>query len=286
MKFLRLFYGMLCLFYLSIATADNFGIAFIHGTNDHRKDAATEYWKKDFINPIVKSLPDPQNYWILACDFTHYMWHEATAGCTANQLLAFIDNKKLTKLTVYTHSNGANVIRFILSNPTYDPRFMKLSKIINQVIAIDPSSGGTPLADESVSGGFGESMSWLLGYDNDAIRQQRVGDMAIYNAEILLGSDGRPALPVPFRYIVGSAVISPSFCNGFFLNAGLSLTKSYLEPCSDGFLNCKSQAAAGTLWFIDTQKTVKAAPLNHNQSRHSCFGLEKIIIRDLAGATA
>ena len=59
---------------------------------------------------------------------------------------------------------------------------------IKQVIAIAPSSGGTFLADEVLSGGiFETSLAWLLGYISDAVKQQRVGDMMIYNEELLFG---------------------------------------------------------------------------------------------------
>lgn len=266
---------------------ENLGIAFIHGTNDHREDADGGYWKREFIDKMASALPNVDNYTIVSCDYRQSMWTEDASGCTANQLLDFINNKHINKLVVYTHSHGANVIRWILSNPTFDPRFEQVSKAVNQVIALAPSSGGTPLADEVIDGSaFAESMAWLIGYRNDSVKQQRVGDMALYNNELLLGSPGRPALPVPFRAVVGSDVTSSpfssaSYCNGYTLNAGLKFTRLYLEDCSDGFLNCRSQSAAGTVWFMDTEKTDDQIPLSHNQSRHNCFGLERILRNDL-----
>lgn len=267
--------------------AKNLGIAFIHGTNDHRQDANTEYWKKPFIETIATALPSAQNYVVISCDFSQYMWHEDAAGCVANQLLDFIKDKQITQLIVYTHSNGGNVIRWILSNPSYDSRYFAVSKTINQVIAIAPSSAGTPLADEIFEGNRIESgLGWLLGYKNDSIKQQRVADMKMFNAEMLLGTSGRPSLPVVFRTIIGTDVIaSPfnknSYCNGYMVSAGLKLTKAYLADCSDGVIECSSQAAAGTVWFYDWQKTDKSFPLNHNQSRHACFNLEHILREDL-----
>ena len=88
-------------------------------------------------------------------------------------------DKKISSLTVYTHSDGANVIRWILSNPTYDSRYLTLKNKINQVIAIAPSSGGTPLADEVLNGGVFETSLGLAIrlYLADAVKQQRVGDM-------------------------------------------------------------------------------------------------------------
>ncbi|KTD20385.1 Uncharacterised protein [Legionella lansingensis] len=266
---------------------ENMGIAFIHGTNDHREDADGGYWKREFINSLANALPNYENHIVLACDFREYMWHEAAAGCVADQLIEFINTKQITKLIIYTHSNGANVIRWILSNPSYDARYAILTKKINQVIAIAPSSGGTPLADEVMEGhSFESAVGWLLGYCNNSVKQQRVADMALFNAEILFGTPGRPSLPVPFRVVIGSDVTaSPvtkaSYCNGYILNAGLKLTQTYLADCSDGFLNCSSQALAGKIWFYDVQKTKDRIPLSHNQSRHNCFDFEQILRNDL-----
>lgn len=289
---IRLFISF-CLIILSVTafslqkSSENYGIAFLHGTNDHRQDAESEYWKNDFTNSVAEVLAKPENKLVLHCNFTHYMWEEAASGCVANQLLQFIDDKKITKLILYTHSNGGNVIRWILSNPTYDPRFLRLTKIIHQVNAIAPSSGGTILADDAVDGSqFEAGLSWLLGYNNNAVKQQRIVDMAIYNDEVLFGTKGRPSLPTSFRAVIGTDVaaspfIPTSYCNGYLLNAGLKVTKGYLEKCADGYLDCSSQIQAGSIWFYDYQKTNDHSTLSHNQSRHSCSGFEQILRNDL-----
>ncbi|MDP3270094.1 MAG: hypothetical protein Q8M40_13730 [Legionella sp.] len=269
------------------ATTKNTGIAFVHGTRDHRVDAYGGYWKVDFIQSVSEGLPNPENHFVVHCDFSRYMWHEDAAICVAEQLIEFIREKNIDSLTIYAHSNGSNIMRWILSNPTYDSRFMMLRHKISQVIAIAPSSKGTILADEVLNGGvFESSMAWLLGYRSDAVKQQRVGDMLIFNEEILLGGKGRPELSIPFRVIVGTDVhaspfASSSYCNGYFQNSGLKITRLYLDQCSDGFLNCTSQTEAGEVWFQDIDKTEDQKPLSHNQSRHSCFGLDKLLISAL-----
>ena len=287
MSLFRTLFSFLLVILSLTAFANNQGIALVHGTNDHRQDADGDYWKREFIDSLRGALNNPENYLVIACDYSHFMWDEEAAGCTANQLIAFIDSKKITDLTVYTHSNGANIIRWILSNPTYDARYLRLSQSIKQVIAIAPSSAGTPLADEAINGSyFSGAVGWLLGYQTDSVKQQRVGDMALYNDHILFGTTGRPSLPVPFRTVIGSDVAaspfsSASYCNGYWFNTGLKVTQAYLEGCSDGFLNCTSQAAAGEIWFFDKQKTTDALALSHNQSRHSCFNLDEILRNDL-----
>ncbi|RUR17207.1 hypothetical protein ELY21_11625 [Legionella sp. km535] len=284
----------LCLFLFSTLiqalpeNTPNPGMALVHGTRDHREDAYGGYWKADFIDSMSKGLAKPENLLVVHCDFSQYMWHEDAANCVADQLLEFINGKNISSMTVYTHSDGANIIRWILSNPTYDGRYLSLKHKINQVIAIAPSSLGTPLADEILGGGvFETSLAWLLGYLSDAVKQQRVGDMLIYNEELLLGGKGRPSLSTPFKVIVGTDVYasplsSASYCNGYLLNSGLKITKLYLDTCADGFLNCTSQLAAGELWFYDRDKTENNAPLSHNQSRHSCFGFDQVLISALS----
>jgi len=268
-------------------TPNNQGLAFVHGTKDHREDAYGGYWKTDFIQKVVAGMKNPDNYYVVHCDFSRYMWHEDAANCVADQLLQFIADKNITSLTIYAHSDGANVMRWILSNPTYDQRYLLLKKKIKEVIAAAPSSGGTQLADEVLNGGVIESsLAWIFGYISEAVKQQRVGDMLIYNDELLLGSKGRPSLSIPFKVIVGTDVFaSPfsggSYCNGFMLNSGLKVTKLYLDDCADGFVNCSSQIQAGEVWFRDIDKTENNVPLSHNQSRHSCFGLDQIIISAL-----
>lgn len=266
----------------------NEGLALIHGTKDHREDAYGTYWKYDFIEAISQALKKPENLFVAHCDFSQYMWHEDAANCLADQLLDFIQEKNIDSITLITHSDGANVVRWILSNPTYDSRYMKLKSKIKQVIALAPSSGGTPLADEVLNGGiFETSMAWLFGYLSDAVRQQRVGDMVIFNEELLLGGIGRPSLSTPFKVVVGTDVhaspfSSSSYCNGYMLNSGLKIAKLFLDECADGFLNCESQVHAGEVWFYDKDKTHDASPLSHNQSRHSCLGLEEILINAIA----
>lgn len=284
----------LCLFLFSTLiqalpeNTPNPGMALVHGTRDHREDAYGGYWKADFIDSMSKGLAKPENLLVVHCDFSQYMWHEDAANCVADQLLEFINKQNISSMTVYTHSDGANIIRWILSNPTYDGRYLALKNKISQVIAIAPSSLGTPLADEVLGGGvFETSLAWLMGYLSDAVKQQRVGDMLIYNEELLLGGKGRPSLSTPFKVIVGTDVFaspfsSGSYCNGYLLNSGLKITKLYLDTCADGFLNCTSQLAAGELLFYDRDKTENNAPLSHNQSRHSCFGFDQVLISALS----
>lgn len=264
----------------------NTGVAFVHGTGK-QTNATADYWTSSFVNNVRGGLPNSANYVVINCDFTKYMWDNAAAGCLAGQLNTFINNRGITRLIVITHSNGGNVMRWILSNPTWDSRYPNIISKTVRVNALAPSSAGTPLADAVISGNvFEGALGWLLGYQNDAVRMQQTSWMASYNANWLYGTAGRPALPKPFRSVVGtdvdSAIWDPdSYCGGYAENVGLETTQWWLNSCSDGFLNCSSQSAAGSVWFQDKARMRGSEPLSHNQSRRACFGLDAILRADM-----
>ncbi|SHE41811.1 hypothetical protein [Thermomonas hydrothermalis] len=266
--------------------ADVTGVAFVHGTGK-QTDAYNDYWQPPMVNNVRAGLADPANYVVINCDFDQYMWDSRAAGCLADQLTRFISARGITRLIVITHSNGGNIIRWIMSNPTWDSRYPNIISKIVRVNALAPSSAGTPLADAVINGNvFETSLGWLLGYKSDAVRQQQVSWMAYYNANYLYGTGGRPSLPKPFRSVVGTdvetAVWDPdSYCGGYSLNVGLEITQAWLDSCSDGFLNCSSQSAAGSVWFYDKSRMAGSEPLSHNQSRRACFGLDTILRNDM-----
>ncbi len=267
--------------------ADVTGVAFVHGTGA-QTNAYQDYWQPKMVDSVRQGLANPANYVVINCDFSQYMWDSRAAGCLAGQLTSFINNKGITRLVVITHSNGGNVMRWILSNPTWDSRYPAIISRVVRVNALAPSSAGTPLADAVMNGNvFEQSLGWLLGYQSDAVRQQQLSWMATYNANNLYGTRGRPALPKPFRSVVGTDVDSSpfdsdSYCGGYTENVGLETTQNWLSSCSDGFLECSSQSAAGSVWFTDKTRMAGAEPLSHNQSRRACFGLDVVLRNDLS----
>ena len=262
------------------------GVAFVHGTSN-QTNALDDYWTEDMVNSVRQGLADQSNYIVVNCAFDEYMWAANAAGCLAGHLHGFITSKGIDDLVVITHSNGGNVMRWILSNPTWDSRYPTIIDNIRWVNAVAPSSAGTPLADAVISGNAFEAvLGWLLGYINDAVRMQQTAWMATYNASWLYGTAGRPALPVGFWSVVGTDVESAiwdgdSYCGGYANNVGLEITQNWLDSCSDGFLDCSSQNAAGQVWFYDTDVTAGDEPLSHAQSRRDCFGLDTILRNDL-----
>ena len=266
--------------------ADVTGVAFVHGTG-HQTDAYQDYWKPAMVDSVRQGLSDPANYTVINCDFEQYMWDSGAAGCLAGQLTGFINQRGITRLVVVTHSNGGNVMRWIMSNPTWDSRYPAIIDKLVRVNALAPSSAGTPLADAVMNGNaFEQSLGWLLGYQSDAVRMQQESWMAVYNGQYLYGTSGRPGLPKTFRSVVGSDVESAiwdsdSYCGGYAENVGLETTQNWLDDCSDGFLECSSQSAAGSTWFVDKSRTRDGEPLSHNQSRRACFRLDTILRSDM-----
>lgn len=262
------------------------GVAFVHGTGE-QTDALDDYWTRDMVDSVRQGLPDPANYLVVNCDFEQYMWDSRAAGCLAGQLHDFISARGIDDLVVLTHSNGGNVMRWIMSNPTWDSRYPAIIDSIRWVNAIAPSSLGTPLADAVMQGNvFEASLGWLLGYQNDAVRMQQVSWMQHYNSTWLLGTAGRPSLPAGFWNIVGTDVVSglfngAAYCGGYQYQVGLEITQNWLDDCSDGFLDCTSQNGAGSLWFYDYWRTDDGDRLSHHQSRRDCFDLDVILRNDL-----
>jgi hypothetical protein len=268
------------------AMAGNKGLVLVHGTGK-QTNAAADYWTNDMVNSVKQGLPNQNLVLVINCDFDQYMWAAAASGCLADQLHPFIVNNNITDLVVETHSNGGNILRWIMSNPASDSRYPAIISAIRWVNALAPSSLGTPLANAAISGNvFEAGLGWLLGYKSDAVRQQQTSWMAYYNANYLLGTAGRPALPKSFYNVVGSDVEtsifdSDSYCGGYSLNLALEITQSYLNSCSDGFLECSSQGGAGSTWFTDKSRTTGGEPLSHNQSRRPCFNLDVILRNDI-----
>jgi len=138
--------------------ADVTGVAFVHGTGN-QTNAYQDYWQPTMVNSVRQGLANTANYVVINCDFDQYMWDSRAAGCLAGQLSSFISAKGITRLVVITHSNGGNVMRWILSNPTYDSRYPNIINKTVRVNALAPSSAGTPLADAVINGNVSTATS-------------------------------------------------------------------------------------------------------------------------------
>src|SRR5699024_5892212 len=113
------------------------GVAFVHGTGN-QTDAYNDYWTGKMVNSVRQGLNNSSNYVVVNCQFEEYMWTSGAAGCLAGQLHSFITSRGIDDLVVITHSNGGNVVRWILSNPTWDSRYPAIIDALRWVDAIAP----------------------------------------------------------------------------------------------------------------------------------------------------
>ena len=163
-------------------------MALVHGTGN-QTDAYNDYWQSDMVEGVRNGLTDRNNLLVVNCDFDQYMWDDRAAGCLAGQLTSFIQNRHIDRLIVITHSNGGNVMRWILSNPTWDARYPDIIQHIVKVDAIAPSSAGTPLADAVIAGNVFEVRAGLAA----RLQERR-------RAPAAAGLDGHLQPAVPARH--------------------------------------------------------------------------------------
>ena len=141
------------------------GVVFIHGkggANLAQASVARAYWGEDMIRATTKGFTIP--YLICAYDGTQYMW--VAGGTVAGQIYNWMNANAITDIVVETHSFGGVVIRWILSNPTYDSRYQPIISRIRWVNSIAPPNKGSEAANfaGTLSG------SWLTGWMVGRIR--------------------------------------------------------------------------------------------------------------------
>jgi triacylglycerol esterase/lipase EstA (alpha/beta hydrolase family) len=97
------------------------GVVFIHGKGGAdlaQASVARAYWGDDMIRATTKGYTIP--YLVCSYDGTQYMW--VAAGTVAGQITTWMNANAIDDIVIETHSFGGVVIRWILSNPTYDSR--------------------------------------------------------------------------------------------------------------------------------------------------------------------
>lgn len=253
------------LFFLVAAGAEAaVGVAFIHGKGGaNLADAATAraYWTDDMIRATTKNYTVP--YLICHYDGTKIMWD--AAGQVAGQLTTWLAaNPSITQFVVETHSFGGVVIRWIMSNPTYDSRYPNIISKIKWVNSLAPPNKGSEAAN--LAGTL--SGSWLTGWlvdlvgqNNDSTKNCRTDWMAYYNANYLKGTSGRPALPKTVYNVAGTGLWN-DFCLECVGLATLSGIAG-LPGEDDGMVAQYSAQAVGTVWFT--------TDANHHYNRRNSY---------------
>lgn len=262
-KTLRSIVLISCLVATGAATAKT-GVVFIHGKGGTSlADAATAraYWTESMISATTKGNTIPS----LVChyDGTQYMW--VAGGVVAGQITNWMNANAITDIVVETHSFGGVVIRWILSNPTYDSRYAPIISRIRWVNSIAPPNKGSEAAN--LAGTL--SGSWLTGWlvdlvgqSNDSTKNCSTSSMAYYNQYYLKGTSGRPALPKAVYTIAGTGLWNDFAHSEDYGLATLSGVAG-LPGEDDGMVAQYSAQGAGTVWFL--------TEANHHHNRRNDY---------------
>jgi len=240
------------------------GVVFIHGkggTDLASSSVARAYWTDDMIKTTTKGYTIP--YLICSYDGTQYMW---VAGNTvAGQIYNWMNANAIDDIVIETHSFGGIVIRWIMSNPTYDSRYQPIINRIRWVNSIAPPNKGSEAAD--LAGTL--SGSWLTGWMMDLVGQKNnsttnctTSSMSYYNQYYLKGTSGRPALPKTVYNIAGYGLWNDFAHSEDYGLATLSGIAG-MPGEDDGMVSQYSAQAVGVVWF-----TTEA---NHHHNRRNDY---------------
>ncbi|HUR83134.1 MAG TPA: hypothetical protein VM733_20425, partial [Thermoanaerobaculia bacterium] len=184
------------------------GVVFIHGKGSASLatySVARAYWGEDMIRATTKGYSVPSL--VVAYDGTQYMW--VAGGQVAGQIYNWMMANAIDDIVVETHSFGGVVIRWIMSNPTYDSRYQPIIDRIRWVNSIAPPNKGSEAAN--LAGTL--SGSWLTGWmvdlvgqNTDSTKNCSTSSMSYYNTYYLKGTAGRPALPKTVWNIAGTGL--------------------------------------------------------------------------------
>jgi len=240
------------------------GVVFIHGKGGSdlaTPSVARAYWGEDMIRATTKGFTIP--YLICSYDGTQYMW--VAGGTVAGQIYNWMMANAIDDIVIETHSFGGVVIRWILSNPTYDSRYQPIISRIRWVNSIAPPNKGSEAAN--VAGTL--SGSWLTGWITSLVGQNNnstlnctTSSMAYYNTYYLNGTAGRPALPKTIYNIAGTGLWND------FIHAedtGLATLSGVvgMPGEDDGMVSQYSAQAVGVVWFTTLA--------NHHHNRRNDY---------------
>lgn len=254
---------LLVLGWASVAQAKT-GVVFIHGkggANLANESTARAYWTDDMIRATTKGYAIPS----LIChyDGTQFMW--VAGGQVAGQIYDWMMANAIDDIVVETHSFGGVVIRWILSNPSYDSRYQPIINRLRWVNSIAPPNKGSEAAD--LAGTL--SGSWLTGWlvdlvgqNTDSTKNCRTDWMSYYNQYYLKGTSGRPALPKTVYNIAGTGLWNDFAHSEDYGLATLSGIAG-LPGQDDGMVAQYSAQGVGVVWFTTAA--------NHHHNRRNDY---------------
>jgi hypothetical protein len=240
------------------------GAVFIHGAgNNFLNDVAgaRAYWTEDMLRASTRNWSVP--YLVAHYDSNQLMW--VGANQVAGQIYDWMNANAIDDIVVNTHSFGGTVIRWIMSNPTWDSRYPAIISRIRWVNAIAAPHKGSEAAN--LAGTL--SGSWLTGWlvnlvgaNTDAHKNCRTDWMAYYNQYWLYGTAGRPALPRSVYTIAGTGLWNDFAHSEDYGLATLSGIAG-LPGEDDGMVAQYSAQGVGFAWFTTAA--------NHHHNRRNDY---------------
>lgn len=240
------------------------GVVFVHGKGGSdlaSESVARAYWGDDMIRATTKGYAIP--YLICHYDGTQYMW--VAAGQVAGQITTWMNANAIDDIVVETHSFGGVVLRWLLSNPSYDSRYPAIISRVRWVNSLAPPNKGSEAAD--LAGTL--SGSWLTGWlvslvgqDNDSTRNCRTDWMAYYNQYYLKGTAGRPALPKTVYNVAGTGLWN-DFAHAEDYGLATLSGIAGMPGEDDGMVSQYSAQGAGVVWFTTAA--------NHHHNRRNDY---------------
>jgi hypothetical protein len=157
------------------------------------------------------------------------------------------------------------VFRWILSNPTWYPRYQPIIDRVRWVNTIAGPHKGSEAAD--LAGTL--SGSWLTGWLVDLVGQNnnstsncRTDWMAYYNAYYLGGTAGRPPLPRTMYTIAGTGLWN-DFAHGEDYGLATLSGVAGMPGEDDGMVSQYSAQGVGVVWFTTAA--------NHHHNRRNDY---------------
>jgi hypothetical protein len=254
----------LVLLFATAAAQAKTGIVFIHGKGGAtlaQASVARAYWGDDMLRTTTKGFTIP--YLVCSYDGTQIMW--TAAGTVAGQIYNWMNANAIDDIVVETHSFGGVVIRWILSNPTYDSRYQPIISRIRWVNSIAPPNAGSEAANMAGTLSGSWLTGWLIdlvGQSNDSTRNCQTSWMSYYNQYYLKGTAGRPAPPKTVYNIAGTGLWNDFAHSEDYGLATLSGIAG-LPGEDDGMVAQYSAQSVGTAWFTTLA--------NHHHNRRNDY---------------
>lgn len=264
-----------------VASADHC-VAFVHGTSNQTVYSATnEYWTQGSID----RHRDGRAYTVVGypgadCDATM----ECSWGAVADQIDSFLAaNQQCTELTIITHSNGINPVRYMMNHATARASAANVKAKTRKIIAEAGSMAGTPLANKVFQLMNNNFIGWIVkplvgDYGKAAVRLQQTHEMYNANSNGTFGTTphygGVYATTggVSLETIVGTGVNAKfwskdAYCEGYGYQVALwALTAvGFISSYSDGFIEVGSATYMGSNQY--------AQVVSHHQNRRDCKGV-------------